>query len=279
MFNPIGIDILKPRLSWVLESNQRCETQTAYRILVASSENKLENNEGDLWDTGKVLSNRSNQIEYEGTELTSTIHCCWNVCVWDKNDVVSKYSDYAYWEMGLLYENDWKAKWIGFDHSFIQKAIGAPYNVGLPSPFFRHSFETQKSVKEARVYSTSLGLYELYINGSKIGNEEFAPGWTDYNKRIQYQTYDVTKMLLSGKNSIGGVLGDGWYIGNVAIAGRNQYGDYPLLLLVQMKIVFTDGTIEYIVSDNSWKGNTGPICYSDIQMGEYYDAGKEFEGW
>lgn len=279
MCNPLGIDTLRPRLSWTLESDRRCEIQTAYQILVSSSEVKLQNNEGDLWDSGKVLSSSSIQIAYDGIKLKSMMHCCWKVRVWDKYDIVSSFSNSAYWEMGLLCENDWKSKWIGLDSALIQRDPCAPDNVGLPSPFLRCTFSLKKSIKEARVYSTAIGIYKLYLNGDVIGNDEFSPGWTDYNKRIQYQTYDVTQMLSFGENAIGAVLGDGWYQGNIAIAGRCQYENYPLLLLLQMIIEYTDGTIEYVVTDGSWKGNIGPIRYSDMQMGEYYDARKELTGW
>lgn len=279
MPSPINIEKLNPCLSYISESDKRCLSQKAYQIIVSSSKEKLVNSHGDLWDSGKVESDESVQIEYKGQELKSFMRCWWKVRIWDKDDKQSKYSETALWEMGLLNKNEWMAKWIGLDSSNIAKDSKTPENVGKPSPYLRHTFKIEKKIKEARVYSTALGLYNLYLNGKKIGCDELAPGWTDYNKRIQYQTYDITKTIKTGLNSIGAVLGDGWYAGNIAITGRCQYGDYPLLFLLQIRIDYEDGTIGYIVSDETWKGNTGPIRYSDLQCGEYYDAEKELEGW
>ncbi len=279
IMNPIGLDVSKPRLSWVLKSEDRCQSQTAYQVLVASTEGLLDMDEGDLWDSGKVFESSSNQIEYGGLELGAWMKCWWKVRIWDGQRIDIGWSQKAYWEMGPMCNEDWTAKWIGVEPELLHIDINAPQLVGLPSPYLRHEFRVDKAIVSARIYATALGVYELYLNGERVGSEELTPGWTDYNKRIQYQTYDVTSQLVNGGNVIGGILGDGWYTGNIAIAGRKQYGDYPLMLLAQMRIQYTDGEIEYITSNGSWKWASGPIRYSDMQTGEYYDSCMELGDW
>ncbi|MBN1294875.1 MAG: glycoside hydrolase family 78 protein [Candidatus Latescibacteria bacterium] len=276
--NPLGIDAVKPRLSWILESYERGQVQTAYRVLVATSEKNLSQDIGDLWDSGKVASDRTAQIEYEGKPLKSQNRCFWKVCVWDKNGQMSKYSEPAYWTMGLLNENDWKGSWIG------KKMAGNPENAqelepGPPPPWLRKTFTVDKTVKKAFVYVTSRGLFELHINGKRVGKDIFSPEWTDYAKRIQYRTYDVTSMIASGDNAIGAVVGDGWYSGYIGWRKVRGYYGFQNSLLLQLEIEYTDGSTNVITSDSSWKVSDGPIIYSDLMMGEYYDARKELPGW
>lgn len=277
--NPLGIDEKRPRLGWKLEPQERGKKQKAYQILVSSSLENLMKNYGDLWDTGRVESDQSINIIYNGKILESRMECWWKVRVWDEKNQVSHYSSPAMWEMGLLTEDDWKANWIAIPEGAIEKPEGTPDDVGLPSPFLRKDFSLSKAIKKARVYATALGLYELYINGKRVGEDRFAPGWTDYHKGIQYQTYDVTSMLTLGDNAIGAVLGDGWYAGQVAHVGQYHYGPHPLWLFLQMEIEYEDGSKEVLVSDDKWKGSTGPILFSDFLMGETYDARMELEGW
>ena len=276
--NPLGIDSVKPRLSWILESYERGQVQTAYQILVASSEENLTQNNGDLWDSGKVTSDRSAQIEYAGTPLKSQDRCFWKVCVWDKNGQMSEYSEPGYWTMGLLNESDWKASWIG------KKLTGNPEKAkelepGPPPPWMRKTFTTGKTVKKAFVYVTSRGLFELHVNGKRVGKDIFAPEWTDYKKRIQYRTYDVTSMITTGDNAIGAIVGDGWYSGYIGWRKVRGYYGFQTSLLLQLEIEYTDGSKDIITSDSSWKCSDGPIIYSDIMMGESYDARKEMPGW
>lgn len=274
--NPIGIDVLTPRLSWELGSDQRSQRQTAYHILVASTEDNLRKNQGDLWDSGKVASDQSVHIPYSGKPLSSRQTCYWKVRVWDREGKVSDWSKPAYWEMGLLQPSDWKAQWIGF--------LGGknPSDPGVgemgPCPYLRRSFSLSKPVKRARFYATALGLYELRLNGKKVGDHIFPPGWTDYRKRVMYQTYDVTSLLKPGENAIGVILGDGWYAGFVGLGGRNRYGKFPLFF-GQLEIEYTDASTEVITSDHSWKGSYGPILHSDMLMGETYDARREIPNW
>ena len=433
--NPIGIDNTQPRLSWVMESAQRGQYQTAYQILVSTSLSKLKVDDADLWDSGKVSSDQSIHVKYQGKPLTSRLRCYWKVRVWDASGVASRYSLPAFWEVGMSKE-EWTSQWIGFtaDESTkktwqqakwiwfpegnpastvpvaeryfrrqlvlpasapIRKAIcrvtaddqcvifingqeagrssgksyawkilneidiqkhlspgtnwisisvtnqaaaagllgqfvvefesepalaivtdlswktakqvgqgwqteplddrlwipaqevalvgegpwqGVEFSPMGPAPFLRKGFGIAKPVRQARLYSTALGVYEFYLNGHRVGSDVFTPGWTDYKRRVQYQTYDVTAMLRKGTNAMGAILGDGWYSGYVGLGGRNRYGSQPLLR-AQLIVDYTDNTFDVFATDRSWKAAVGPIVYSDMLMGEFYDARKEFRGW
>jgi alpha-L-rhamnosidase len=271
LVNPLGIDDPAPRLSWVLASNQRGQRQTAYQILVASSSERLSADDGDLWDSGKVESSQSTQLIYAGVPLQSRQACYWKVRVWDKDGVPAAYGDAASWEMGLRAE-DWRGQWIGARAETLPDL--------QPSPYLRKTFSLDKPLRKARIYATAKGVYELRLNGMRVGNAFFAPGWTDYDLRIQYQTYDVTGLIQHGYNALGAVLGAGWYCGYVGYENRmKNYGARPQLLL-QLYLTYEDGSEELIVSDERWRASTnGAIRYSDIQMGEFVDARMELNGW
>jgi len=276
--NPLGIDEFQPRLSWILESQERGQKQTAYRILVASSLRHLEKDEGDLWDTGRVESDRSIEIIYSGKTLESRQQCYWKVCIWDKNGELSDYSAHGFWTMGLLGDDDWKSSWIKINRPPAAKKP-ADLAPGPPPPWFRKTFELDRQIKQAFVYVTALGLYELYMNGHRVGVDEFAPEWTDYNIRVHYRTYDVTSLLQKELNCIGAVVGDGWYSGYVG--WRKQRGNYGMEngFMLQMEVLYVDGTTAMITTDGSWRCSEGPIISSDLLMGEHYDARKEMPGW
>ena len=437
--DPLGVETLQPRLYWTLDSKRRGEMQTAYRILAASSPDALKADQGDLWDSGKVASDASTHIEYAGKPLHSGERVWWKVKVWDVEGRESAYTAPAFWEMGLLAPEDWKAQWIGLPDTPAEKAadiwkdaqwiwypegdpiqsapagdryfwhnlqlpqkpvrkaelIGIADNsftvtvngkdlgggsgwqrlttldiasilssganllvikanntdgpagfacvvritfvdgteqrlvtngewyaqtpdentafvtaaaraktvppggtmarslgpIGIapwgrpgaqaparPAPYLRKTFAVSKAVKSARVYATAQGLYTLTLNGKPVSHDVFRPGWTDYNKRIQYQTYDVTRLVQNGSNALGVVLGDGWFCGHVGLTGGNNYGTKPRAL-VQMQIAYTDGTSQNIVSDGSWAATTGPVLSDDLLDGETYDARKELTGW
>lgn len=442
--DPLGIDIPKPRLSWVLESNQRGQRQTGYRIIAASSEEMLKNNQGDLWDTGFIETDRSSHVVYKGKALRSRMRCYWKVKVRDKQGRESEWSDPAIWTMGLLEDSDWKAEWIGLnntiargdeellkakwiwlhsgrvsvnakpgpcyfrrmisipkdkeivkatceisaDDSFVlyinQNKVGggdnwahaklfdileylvkgnnifaveatnnvpkdkdsednpaglvaifrieftdseilyiptnrqwkgslkkqANWRVGqfndvswlratevartggkvweqltsaakhLPgAKYLRKNFTINKPINRATVYATALGLYELHINGKKAGRDHFTPGWTDYNKRIYYNTYDVTGFLGKGENVIGSLLGDGWYCGYTGHACKREYYGVNSRFLTQLHIEFDDGSEQIVSSDKSWKASEGAFLEADMLMGETYDSRKEPTGW
>ena len=432
--NPLGIDETSPRLSWRLETSERAQSQTAYRILVASDENKLDDKTADLWDSGKVSSDDTSSIVYGGKQLTTGQRCFWKVQVWDKHGEESGWCKPALWTMGLLNQTDWRGTWIGYDKTrqvelpdapfegakwiwfgadkgpdfpkaqryfmstlhipagvtvqnaemfvagddkywlnfngyemahpeagddvhraryinltsqiktgdntiradvenpangpagFLAKiivkttdgqtitlvtdeswrsskdgganwhnrAIGATewpaaqvvanYGAGPwgklkystlllpPPPYLRTSFNVSKSVTHATLYATALGTVDLHINGQRISDDRFTPGWTDYAKRVHYRTYDVTKSITSGKNVFGAILADGWYSGYIGWGQiRNHYGKKPRFK-GQLQIEYNDGTGVIIATGPDWKAGTGPIRETDFLMGEMYDA-------
>jgi len=268
--NPIGIDIAKPRLSWQIISDADNVKQTAFEIKVANSSKDLTKKDQLRWSSGKVESDQSVNVSYEGAGLKSMERVYWQVRIWDNKNKVSEWSEPAYWEMGILEPQTWKASFIGLKP-------GAETAKSRPCQYFRKEFRLTKKVKSARLYITSLGLYQVFINGKKVSNDLFTPGWTSYNKRLQYQTYDVSAMI-SDKTTLGAILGDGWYRGSIGWGQNNYYGD-QLALLLQLNIEYTDGTNELVTTDPGWKITTGPISSSEIYHGETYDARLEMPGW
>ncbi len=269
--NPLGIEETRPRLSWQVNDPRRGAVQTAYQILVASSAEVLTRDHGDLWDSGKVVSDQNIHVEYAGAPLRSRQRCYWKVRTWDRDDNPSPWSEVHWWEMGLLSAGDWSAEWIGLRDE----------TVPPPCVHLRKPFTLDKPVRRARLYATALGVYELHLNGTRVGDHILAPGWTNYRRRVMYQTYDVTDMLTTGENVIGAILGDGWYIGELGWRlQRNNFGDPPARLLLQLEVEFDDDSVQRIVSDGLWRGTTnGPIRYSGLYAGELYDARMEMPGW
>jgi alpha-L-rhamnosidase len=263
--DPLGIDVAQPRLGWQLQSAQRGVVQAAYQVQVTRDGKAV-------WDTGRVASSASVQVPYGGPALESSRRYTWRVRVWDAAGKASAWSAQASWEMGLLKPGDWTARWI-------QAAGDEPAKASQPAPMLRGAFAVKGAVRRARAYVTSLGLYELEINGKRVGDQLFTPGWTSYHHRLQYQTYDVAGHLRAGENAIGAMLGDGWYRGFLAWGDRrNIYGD-RLALLCQLRIEYADGRVETVGTDGTWKSATGPIRASDIYNGETYDARLERPGW
>ncbi|RZK34171.1 MAG: alpha-rhamnosidase, partial [Pedobacter sp.] len=278
LVNPMGIDVVKPRFGWNIISAERNVMQTAYQILVASTPEKLNANEGDLWDSGKINEETSIQVAYKGKELTSRLRCYWKVKVWTNNGQ-SEWSANNSFTMGLLYYKDWPKGWIGFDRSFPWDNMKTDSR--LSARYYRKEFQSTKQVKYATASIIGLGLYELYINGKKVGNDVLTPTPTDYTKNVKYNTYDVTGYLKSGKNAIGAILGNGRFF-----AMRQNEKPYKIKtfgfpkMLMNINIVYTDGTTANIDTDDSWKGTAdGPIRTNNEYDGEEYDATKEFAGW
>ncbi len=270
--NPLGIDVREPRLSWQIRSAARSVMQAAYQLQVASSERTLRSGKGLAWDSGVAKSGDAVNVVYAGPPLQSGHEYFWRVRVWDAAGTASVWSEPAYWEMGLLQPVDWKASWI-------EPEIPEDLKTSGPSPMLRREFVLKGDVERARAYVTSHGLYEMAINGQRVGDAVLTPGWTSYGKRLQYQTYDVTSLLKQGPNAVGAVLGNGWYRGNLAWDDRrNLYGD-RLALLAQIVVTYRGGRQEVIATDASWKASTGPILMSEIYHGETYDARLEKAGW
>lgn len=442
--NPLGINETHPRLSWLCEasdSRSHGARQTAYQVLVGSSPERLEALHGDLWDTGKVASDQSVQVEYAGKPLVSRQPCFWKVRVWDEHDNPSAWSQPAAWSMGLLQPGDWQAHWIGYDKAYspspetarddallntqglkwvrfpekqahaglfaaymrkrvelsadrkIRRAVAVLYAfnhcrvavngtpvgeaahwdrtarldltpglhfgenvvtlavthsdshqpavVGrlvfqfdsgpdlilpvdaswrvsqdpasewdqalfddrgwaaaepmdgmpwkgpasvsdlprIPAPYLRKEFTVVQPVKRATAYVTALGVYELHLNGKQVGHDVLTPGWTEFRRRVQYQTYDVTNQIHPGQNAVGAILGDGWYAGVLAHLARRQfYGGRPRLLM-QLVLELADGTTQTVATDSTWKADYGPILHADLLLGCEYDARKAMPGW
>ncbi|TMI62694.1 MAG: alpha-L-rhamnosidase [Bacteroidetes bacterium] len=261
--NPLGLGIKQPRFSWQLVSDKRNTMQTAYEVKVMQGKTVA-------WNSGKLMSDQSVFISYGGSALQSGKKYNWQVRVWDNEGKASTWSEPAWFQMALLDTMDWKANWI--EPGFAEEA-------SRPTPLFRKEFKAAKKIQSATAYITSHGMYEGYINGKRIGEYYLTPGWTSYNKRLQYQTYDVTNLLSQGANVIAMGLGNGWYRGSLAWGdNKNLYGK-DISLLFQLDIIYSDGSKESVLSDGSWKSTTGSITYSEIYNGEIIDARKQKTGW
>ncbi len=350
--DPFGIDSTSPRLSWIINSTQRAEKQTAYQILVASTPDLLRQDKGDLWDSGQVASEESAQIVYVGRPLVSRQAYYWKVRSWDRAGKSGEWSPSAQWHMGLLQSSDWKAKWITAEPSVVTspetlvirratyeaidikahadvtsalagqvkgnhlsvqvnnktlgvdpaanivkrllvdyelngkkftKEIGENQTLVLPEDaagvrYLRKPFTLNAPIQSAVLYTTALGLYELQINGQRVGDHLLAPDWTDYRKRVRYQSYDVTKLVNRGDNAIGAWLANGWFSGKIGNGANAFFGKVPALL-AQLEITYADGRTERVVTDESWKSHRSPILASDFMLGEDYDARLEVKGW
>jgi alpha-L-rhamnosidase len=272
--NPLGIDVTLPRLSWINHLPERGGGQSAYQILVASSPAILAQNQGDLWNSGKVVSDQSVLVSYDGQTLGSGEACYWMVRVWDENGIASAWSPPGMWSMGLLNASDWTAQWIGMDEN--TNISPAP-----PSPMLRKSFAISKTVARATAYICGLGYYELQFNGVKVGDHVLDPSWTLYNNHAYYTTYDVTTNLLQGTNAIGVQLANGFYNQWTSDAWNTYTAPWRALpeMILQVVIQYSDGTQDTIVSDSSWKAATGPLLLDTTRLGEVYDARLEQPGW
>ncbi len=312
MSDPLGLTEHGPRLSWqdaAANANERGQYQSAYQIQVASSLQRLSKGQGDLWDTGKVATNRTSQIAYAGTALSTGQTCYWHVRVWDRRRHRSAWSAPAFWTMGLLITNqtvaaanlqhnsvlpakgggtvaplitnawvgDWAGRWIGRDDA---PAITNQYDGKIyhAATYLRKDFNLSQLPARATLYVTALGVVEPHLNGARVGNDYLVPGWTDYHKRVYCRAYDVTTNLHVGANTIGAILGDGWFRGNISILGQNFYGTRTRLR-AELHLQSAAGASQIIASDDSWTAGFGPIQQSDIQSGEQYDARLQMTGW
>ncbi|MDR0541599.1 MAG: family 78 glycoside hydrolase catalytic domain, partial [Dysgonamonadaceae bacterium] len=307
--DPLGIDMQQPRLAWKIKQTGKAkkgQLQTAYRILVASSPEKLAADEGDLWDSGNVQSGQSVQVVYKGKPLKSMQQCWWKVKIRNNHGELTAWSKPARFGIGVLSPSDWKGKWIGdqpdlklkeyvkyVDAYYTKKEAGYDSKIVenpplLPSPLLRKAFSITGNVKSARLYVSSLGDYEIFLNGERIGDHQLAPEWTDYYQRVQYQVYDLTGKIISGTNALAAVLADGWCLGElgpVRWRGSHEFpfrGFYALdrRLIAQLCVEQADGSTQIIATDGSWKINPdGYIRTADNFVGQTIDARKIIPGW
>jgi len=277
--NPEGIDVLKPRLSWQIQSNVNDVEQTAYQILVASTLENLNADKADLWDSGKVQSNESVNIIYNGKKLRDRQDAFWKVIVFTNKGEIKSTST-AHFSIGILTYADWKStRWIGYEK--LSKDDSVSQYSRLSARYLRKGIDLKKPIKNAKVYIMGMGLYELYINGNKIGDQVLAPVPTDYTKNVKYNVFDVTSQLKEGKNMLGTILGNGRFF-----AMRQDYKPYKIKsfgfpkMALQLFVEYTDGSSEVIRTDDTWKLTTdGPILSNNEYDGEEYDARKEMKGW
>ncbi len=212
-------------------------------------------------------SDANSQVLYAGKELISSEDCFWMVRAWDRAGKVGAWSPVAHWQMGLLEPADWTAKWIApQDHKM------------SPLPYLRKEFNLKSAPRRAILFATALGLYEIHINGQKVGDHVLAPDWTDYRQRVRYQAYDVTTLLKTGSNAVGALLANGWFSGHIGNGGFEYFGKSPAFL-AQLEITYVDGQTETVVTDDTWKSHASPILCSDLMLGEDYDSRREISGW
>jgi alpha-L-rhamnosidase len=268
--NPLAVETQQPRFSWQLppDKDKRAIKQTAYQIQVAASPDQLDTATALLWDSGPRQSDQSIHIPYEGKALTARSRYFWRVKIWDNQSGQGSWSEVAHWEMALLDSTAWQAQWI-------EPVLPEDKKTHNPSPLLRKTFHLKDNVAKARLYITAHGVYEAFLNGQRVGDELFTPGWTSYHKRLQYQTFDVTTLLQESKNVIAVQLGDGWYRGKL---NWKPYG-FKTALLCQLEIEYKNGKTQIIRSDTDWKAATGAVRMSNIYQGEVYDARLEQRGW
>jgi alpha-L-rhamnosidase len=427
--NPLGIDVATPHLSWQSDNTERNWKQAAYELLIATSPDRLQPGQTDGWDSGRVESDESVGIAYQGAPLESRTRYYWKVRVWDAAGHVSDSVENAWWEMSILHAQDWKAKWISWKNfednadrvgirwvwergqnplaitpkttvnfrtelnlsqkpqradlfvavhgaykarvngrevgsksrwdAFDRRDISSELAVGknlvevdvtsppgpqrgqkketktttgfaalikirnadgrierfttergwearletkahwravkiagdlsdtrfgdpgpLPQPaaYLRRTLDISKTVRQARLYVTALGSYRVFLNGSRVGNDVLTPGYTDFRKRVLYQTYDVTSQIISGTNVVAALLGDGWYGSPLTWVGAYFFTP-PDRFLAQLELDYTDGSHDTVITDNSWKAAASPILESQIYSGEVYDARLEQNRW
>ncbi len=266
--HPLGIDTPKPSFSWQLESDLRNTLQTAYQMQVARDpefKNKV-------WDSVSVPTENSQYVPYQGPDLEPCTPYYMRVMAWDNHKRHTPWSQPLPFETAFLSESSWQAQWISLPQA---DAVSD----SQPSPYLRKEFAAKGAVKRARIYGTALGVYQLLLNGEAVGDHVLAPGWTNYKKRLQYQTYDVTELVQGGANALGAILGDGWYRGFIGFQGQRAFYGEELALRMELHLTYEDDSTEVILTDSSWKGTEGPIRLSDIYNGEVYDARLEHNGW
>jgi alpha-L-rhamnosidase len=270
---PLGLIQFEPRLSWALASPARAERQTAYQVLVASDPAKLVPGKADVWDSKKVASCDSINVRYGGPSPLARQRAYWTVRVWDSADRPSAFAKPSWWEMGL-YDEEWEGQWIGRP-----QAPGEPPDTADRSvTYLRKSFALPGAVERARLYASGFGAYEISLNGKRASDDILAPGFTDYEKRVLFQAYDVTALVRRGDNVIGAMVGGGWC--TAGLGGRlGACGAEPPRVMVQLEVTLADGSLHKVITDMSWRSHAGPIQSAHLYDGESYDARLELRGW
>lgn len=276
--NPIGFYNANPTFSWQLPVQEAIKTQSAYQIVVASSKDLLPNNP-DLWDSKKQKSSQSTFVKYQGSELLSRQKVFWQVRYWNQDENPLDWSEINTFELGLLNNADWKAKWAGLDTA--KDSIKGVRKFLMHRPqYLRKDFELSSDVASARLYITAKGVFDVHLNGKNVSDDVMPPGWTPYNHRIETLTYDVTRFLETGNNAIAVELASGWHSGRIS-RGKTLYENFASpKILCQLEITMKDASEQTIISDESWKGTTnGPIRLASIYDGEVYDSNLKIPNW
>jgi alpha-L-rhamnosidase len=280
--DPLGVAPGRVALSWLAEGPGSGRAQTAYQVEVTAADGTA------AWDSGRMTSDASVDIAYQGRPLSRGGRYRWRVRIWDETQTVSEWSDPARFEVELDPVTGWRASWIGLGQ--VRESFLAPTATGpadplrhafTPAPYLRRAFTVATPVAWARLYVTALGLYEAHLNGHRVGDAVLAPGWTDYAQRIPYQTYDVTGLVRRGGNVLGAVIADGWHSGFIGFDAKRagaQYGAAPELL-AQLVIGFADGSSQWVATDASWQARFATIRHADLMMGERHDLALEPHGW
>jgi alpha-L-rhamnosidase len=292
LINPIGIGDRWPCCSWEVVSDRRDVTQRAFQILAGSSREAVIRGLGDHWDSGWVASHETNQIPYAGQPVRARERVWWAVRSEDLEGNRSAWSEPVFWETGLLPDTDvigttasersvWEARWIELQGLVADSElpVAQVWDGLVPVPHFRRVFRPAGKVGCARLYVTARGVYEASLNGDRVGDHTLDPGWTDYHRRITYQTFDVTDMIHDGENVLGAQVAPGWYAGYVAFGPQcRHYGTTPQLLM-QLHLELEDGSEEVIATGEGWRASTGARRYGDLLFGEYIDARRHPDGW
>lgn len=267
LVDPLAIDVPAPRLSWEISGGAKGSDVTAFWVQAASTCELLQQGAPDLWDTGLSVELCKQRINYGGKELPAFARCFWRVGGQDSTGAIN-WSAPAIFVAGMQKKENWQGQWI----SYYVEAVPNP-------PHFRKEFTIAKPVARAVLYATSQGIYQAELNGRPVSRDVFGPGWTDYKKRIYYNTYDVTALLRQTENALGIIVGDGWFRGGIGFEGkRNIYGA-RIKALANLRIEYVDGSIEVIATDESWHARLGGILQSGFLPGEEYDSRLALKGW
>ena len=270
LFNPIGIDEPHPRLMWSMHDSRFDAKQLAYQIIVGTDSTAVSNGAGNCWQTSTINS-ATQRVSYAGNALKPFTKYYWSVQLWDKNNQSSPLAPVASFETGMMESGNWKGSWISDTRDIHKKE----------APYFRKAFDINKKIISARAYIAVAGLYELYINGNKIGDHRLDPMYTRFDRRTLYVTHDITGYLQEGKNAIGVLLGNGWY--NHQSTAVWYFHEAPWrqrpAFCMDVRITYEDGSTATITSGKDWKTSLSPVIFNSIYTGEHYDARTEQPGW